>query len=260
MLAARSEVVLACALVAYLFSSVIAVRIAVDRLGPDGTRASDTLRGVAHGLVEGIRELRIHAEAGRAIAVVGAHRIAFGVLTAGGLLLVRYTFNDVMAADAALNEFALLTGAAAIGALFGAILTPWASRRWGSVDWSVVALLQAGTAGIALVIIGAMVPSLPVLLLGSLSIGFAGQSVKVCSDTLVQRYIPDDHLGRVFALFDMIVNVCLVFGICCMAIFSPTTGQAPVLYAAVGVLLVGTALWYRRRGPRRVPTNDVRRG
>ena len=37
-------------------------------------------------------------------------------------------------------------------------------------------LLQAGTAGIALVIIGAMVPSLPVLLLGSLSIGFAGQS------------------------------------------------------------------------------------
>jgi len=251
-----SVAVLVCALLAYIAAGVIATFIAIDRLGPDGTRASDTLRGVAIGLVEGIRELRWHPEAGRAIAVVGAHRVAFGVLTAGGLLLVRYTFNTVVAADSALNEFALLTGAAAIGALFGAIVTPGASRRWGSVNWSVAALLQAGIVGIGLIIVGAMVPSFPILLLGSLSIGFAGQSVKVCSDTLVQRYIPDDHLGRVFALFDMIVNVCLVAGIAWMALASPTSGQAPVVYALVGVGLVLVALWYLSRGPRRVPINN----
>ena len=221
---------LACAAGAYVTSAVIALVIAVDRLGPDGTRPSDTLRGVAVGLVEGVRELRLHAEAGRAIAVVGVHRLAFGVLTAGGLLLVRYTFNIVEDADTALNEFALLTGAAAVGALIGAVLTPWASRRWGSVPWSVVALVQAGTLGIGLVIAGALAPSFPVLLAGSLSIGFAGQAVKVCSDTLVQRYIPDDHLGRVFSLFDMIVNVCLVAGITLMALVSPTSGQTPWLY------------------------------
>jgi MFS family permease len=249
-----SAVVLACAAGAYLASAVIALVIAVDRLGPDGTRASDTVRGVAVGLVEGIRELRLHAEAGRAIAVVGVHRIVFGVLTAGGLLLVRYTFNVVEEADAALNEFAMLTGAAALGALIGALLTPWASRRWGSVPWSVVALAQAGTLGIGLVIAGSLVPSFPLLLAGSLSIGFAGQAVKVCSDTLVQRYIPDDHLGRVFSLFDMIVNVCLVAGITLMALVSPTSGQTPWLYAASGLLMVGTAAWYRRRGPRRVRT------
>jgi MFS family permease len=249
-----SAIVLASAAGAYLASALIALAIAVDRLGPDGTRASDTLRGVAVGLVEGIRELRLHAEAGRAIAVVGVHRLAFGVLTAGSLLLVRYTFNFVEDADTALNEFALLTGAAAVGALVGAVLTPGASRRWGSVRWSVVALAQAGTLGIGLVIAGAMTPAFPLLLAGSLSIGFAGQSVKVCSDTLVQRYIPDDHLGRVFALFDMIVNVCLVAGITLMALVSPTSGQTPWLYAATGLLLVGTAAWYQRHGPRRVRT------
>ena len=37
------------------------------------------------------------------------------------------------------------------------------------MPWSVAALLQAGTAGIALVIAGAMLPSYPVLLLGSVS-------------------------------------------------------------------------------------------
>ena len=247
-----SAVVLACAATAYLISAVIAVVIAVDRLGPDGTRAADTLRGVAVGLVEGIRGLRLHGEAGRAIAVVGVHRVAFGVLTAGGLLLVRYTFNIVSDADSALNEFALLTGAAAIGALIGAVLTPWASRRWGSVPWSSATLAQAGALGIGLVIAGALAPSFALLLAGSLSIGFAGQSVKVCSDTLVQRYIPDDHLGRVFSLFDMIVNVCLVAGITLMALVSPTSGQSPWLYVAVGVLMVGAAAWYLRRGPRRV--------
>jgi MFS family permease len=255
-----SVIVLTCALLAYAASSGIAMLIAVDRLGPDGTRASDTLRGVAVGLMEGVRELRLHPEAGRAITVVGAHRIAFGVLTAGGVLLVRYTFNAVVAADSALNEFALLTGAAAVGALVGAILTPGASRRWGSVPWSVVALAQAGIIGIGLVIVGAMVPSFPVLLLGSLSIGFAGQSVKVCSDTLVQRFIPDDHLGRVFALYDMIVNVCLVAGITWMAVASPTSGQAPVVYACVGILLLSTAAWYWRHGPRRVALTHQQRG
>jgi MFS family permease len=127
------------------------------------------------------------------------------------------------------------------------------------VAWSVVALLQAGIVGIALIILGAMTPSFSILLLGSLSIGFAGQSVKVCSDTLVQRFIPDDHLGRVFALFDMIVNVCLVAGITWMALASPTDGQAPMVYACVGLGLVVVAIWYGRRGPRRVrftPTKE----
>ena len=249
-----SEIVLTCAMVAYVLAALVALLIAVDRLGPDGTRASDTMRGVAVGLMEGIRELRLHAQAGRAIAVVGAHRIAFGVLTAGGLLLVRTTFNSMADADSALNEFALLTGAAALGALVGAILTPGASRRWGSVAWSVFALAQAGTLGIGLVIAGAMVPMFAILLAGAVSIGFAGQSVKVCSDTLVQRFIPDDHLGRVFALFDMIVNVCLVGGITLMALASPTSGQAPIVYAATGFLLIGMAFWYQRTGPRRVRT------
>jgi MFS family permease len=247
-----SAIVLACAMGAYLASALLALAIAVDRLGPDGTRPADTVRGVAIGLVEGVRELRLHAEAGRAIAVVGVHRLVFGVLTAGSLLLVRYTLNVVEDADSALNEFAMLTGAAALGALIGAILTPGATRRWGSIRWSVAALVQAGTAGIGLVIGGAMTPSFPLLLAGSLSIGFAGQAVKVCSDTLVQRFIPDDHLGRVFALFDMIVNVCLVAGIALMALISPLSGQTPWLYAACGLLLLGTAAWYWRRGPRRV--------
>lgn len=249
---AGSEAVVVCAAAAYAGAGLVAAMMAPDLLGPHGDRPSDTLAGVARGLVDGIRSLRTHSAAARAIGVVGVHRLAFGVLTAGGLLLVRRTFNPPAAADSALREFALLTAAAAAGALAGAIATPAASRRWGAISWSAVALLQAGLVGVGLVLAGAMVPDFVLLSAGALSIGFAGQSVKVCSDTIVQRDIPDDHLGRVFALFDMIVNVCLVAGIVWMALASPTSGQTPVTYVIVGALLVGTAAWYRRTSARRV--------
>lgn len=250
-----SMIVLACAGVSYVAAAVIALAIAADRLGPEGDKPADTIRGIAIGLVAGVRQLRVHGAAGRAIAVVGVHRFAFGVLTAGGLLLVRLTFHPMAEANEALGQFAFLTAAAAIGALIGAIITPGASRRWGEVRWSVVALLQAGIVGSVLVAAGAALPSFSLLLLGALSIGFAGQSVKVCSDTLVQRHIPDDMLGRVFSLFDMIVNVCLVLGIVLMAVVSPTSGQVPVVYLLVGATLVLTALWYQGRGARRVPAS-----
>jgi MFS-type transporter involved in bile tolerance (Atg22 family) len=67
------------------------------------------------------------------------------------------------------------------------------------------------------------------------------------SDTVVQRDIPDDHLGRVFALFDMIVNVGLVLGISAIAFTTPSSGVAPISTVLVGVLLAGTAVWYVRR-------------
>jgi MFS family permease len=181
--------------------------------------------------------------------------VAFGALTVVALLLVRNTFNPAAEADAALNEFAVITACAAAGALIAAILTPAVTRRFGAVKWSIVVLLQAGVLGVALVYTGAMTPSMPVLLAGAASIGFAGQGVKVCADTLVQRHVPDDHLGRVFAIFDMVLNVCLVGGITIMAFGSPQSGQAPGLILGIGVLLVGTALWYRWASRRRLSTH-----
>lgn len=248
-----SVVVLACAAMAYVGAALVALPLHRDRLGPDGTRPADTVRGVLQGLASGFRELRLHPTAGRAVGVVGVHRLALGVLTAGGLLLVRNTFQPPDQAEAALSDFAMLTGAAAAGALIGALLTPGATRRWGTIAWSTFALVQAGIIGIGFVVLGSALPSYPPLLVGGLSLGFCGQALKVCSDTLVQRHVPDDHLGRVFSLFDMVVNVCLVTGVTATALVVPATGQAPVAYATVGVLLLATGIWYGRQGPRRVP-------
>lgn len=237
-----SVVMLGLTIVLYLAAAAVAAGLQRDSLGPDGTRPADTVRGVAVGLVEGIRALRDAPFAARAIEVVGAHRVAFGALTVGGLLLVRNTLNPTADPDAALREFAVVTGAAALGAFVGAVVTPRMSRTWGPVPWTAAAMAQAGV----LVVPALLSATYVGLLVGALSVGFAGQSAKVCADTLTQTDVHDDHRGRVFALFDMLVNVALVTGITFMAFTAPASGIAPLAYTVIGVGLLATSAWYIR--------------
>lgn len=242
-----SVVTLLCALVCYVLGAIAATRMARTLLGPFADTPGESFRGVVRGLIDGLAALREHSAARRAILVVMMHRIAFGALTVIALLLVRNTLNPSTDPDTALLGFAAVTAAAAAGGLIGAIVTPGLARRMGIVPWTTITLVQAAPIVVVGVLLGAYGVSLVPLLVAGISLGFAGQSVKVMSDTVVQSTIPDDRLGRVFALFDMLVNVCLVLGITAIAFTAPASGIAPVATVLVGALLAGTAAWYARR-------------
>lgn len=242
-----SQVVLISALVSYIFASAIAARLAIDALGPDRDAPVDTFARVVHGLVLGARTLRDRVPARDIMVTIIANRFVFGVLTAGALLLVRGSFNTTSQADAALGDFAFVTTGAAVGAFLGAVVTPAMTRRIGIGRWVTIVLVQGGVIGFGLLTATALEPNLITLIAGAASIGLTGQSVKVCADTVLQREIPDDRLGRVFALFDMIVNVSLVAGITLTAFASPPSGQFTWGYALCAALLLLTAAWYARR-------------
>ncbi len=113
--------------------------------------------------------------------------------------------------DAALSDFVLATAGAAVGAFFEQSYTHHdATDRYRSLGGHRDG--AGGVVGFGLLTATAINPQLVTLVAGAASIGLAGQSVKVCADTVLQRSIPDDRLGRVFALFDMIVNIALVTG------------------------------------------------
>ncbi|HBJ72866.1 MAG TPA: MFS transporter [Actinobacteria bacterium] len=246
---AGSQFILVPAGIGFVLAGLLATRLGAASLGPSGELVRESLRGVILGFVDGLRVLCDHARPRRAIMVVGIHRITFGMLTVDALLLVRNTFNTVAQADNALTQFAIITAAAATGALLGAASTPWSSRHLGTVTWSALVLIIGGITGSIFVLIGSGSVNLPLLLVGAASFGFIGQSVKVCADTEVQVHIPDDHLGRVFALFDMIVNACLVSGITLMALCAPASGQAPAMICLAGLLLVVTGIWFITKSP-----------
>lgn len=241
-----SVFVLACAITSYVVAGLLASRLGKDALGPDEDTIRNSLSGVLRGLGEGFVQLARYPIAGRAVLIVSIQRIALGGLTVLALLLIRNTLNPSIDPDSALTEFALVTAAAAAGALIGAIVTPSMTRRMGFVRWTVIAAGQAAPLVTIGIMVGAYSRSMAALLIAGVSLGFANQAAKVAADTLVQREIDDDYLGRVFSIFDIAVNLALVLGITIVAFTAPASGVAPAVFIGIGALLALNALWYSR--------------
>jgi MFS family permease len=164
------------------------------------------------------------------------HRHIFGLSTVWVLVLLRNALNTTIAADTALVEFAVTVGAAALGALIGAAMAPVMVGRMGTRAWSTTVLLTgAPFAAIGFwwtVLNPSATTAMAGLLLSGAALGWIGQSVKVCGDTVIQAAIDDDHRGRVFAIYDMAVNAGLLSGISLGAFLLPADGLAhwPVPY------------------------------
>ena len=88
--------------------------------------------------------------------------------------------------------------------------------------------------------------TLPGLVVSSFAIGFSGQAVKIVGDTTLQRTLSDVFRGRVFSLYDVLLNAGLVAGISAAALISPASGIAPGLWVALSAMLSATGLWILR--------------
>ena len=67
------------------------------------------------------------------------------------------------------------------------------------------------------------------LIVSAFFVGLCGQAVKVTSDALVQSKIADEFRGRVFAVYDVVVNGAIVSGAVIAAAVLPKSGKSPVL-------------------------------
>ncbi len=233
--------VLAVAGLAYVAAAVVSRGFGHDQLGPTGPKQE--LTNVVSGLGNGWIHLRSRPQARRAIAVVSLQRCSFGALTAIAVILLRTEIYRPDQTGPALAGMAAVTGTAAFGAFAAAVWTPRLVRRIGIPRWSTITLAMAGL----IVPFGVLATSLPGLLLTALAIGFAGQAVKVCADTLVQRQVDDVHRGRVFSIYDMSVNVFLVAGVTAVAIVAGRARIPGIVGIGVAVLLGLTATLASRR-------------
>ncbi len=231
-----------------LAAAVVASRIGVRDLGPDptetasGSTLTHDLMAVVRGMVDGLRHLHHRPRARRAMAVVVLHRVAFGAMLVDALLIVRHTLNAPAETDAALADFALTAAGASLGSFAAAFAAPPLSRRIGLTTWAAASLAIAAVVGP----VGVSTLWLPAIVLGSFTLGFAGQTVKISGDTWLQRDVDDDFRGRVFSVYDVVLNIGLVSGICVAAFSAPDSGVAVGLWVGVSVLLLATALWSLR--------------
>jgi hypothetical protein len=239
---AGSVVVLCLTAGVFVVSGLLATRVHRNHFGPLPGEHAQTARQVLLGLSDGAHQLWHRHPARNAIAMVSAQRIAIGAGTIIAVLLLRLHLNAPEDTDRALNELAVMLAAAAVGALAAALSTPFMSRAIGPIKWTSATYIVAGIGAW----FGVATATVASLILAGLVIGFAGQAAKVCGDTLVQEWIDEGNRGRVFALYDVAVNVALVSGVVFVAVLDPLGDNATLTATAIGVGMIASGLIYLR--------------
>lgn len=216
----------------FFCAAILASLLHKDEIGP---RPHEVVRGsFTQGLREmrdGFRFLKEHADAARGIAAIAIHRGGLTAFTLTALLLERNTFNNPADSEAGLAGLSLTLTIAAVGFVIGAILAPYGVRKIGRHRWMRISIAAASLSALILVI-----DRTPVLLaMTAFFTALCGQSLKVTNDALVQSKIDDVFRGRVFAVYDVLVNGAIVTGALIAAWILPLSGDTWVLPLLISV-------------------------
>ena len=234
-------IIILVAAVGFLAAALFAGLLKKDEIGP---LPHEIVRGsLKQGLREmrdGFRFLEEHADAARGIAATAIHRGGLTAFTLTALLLERNTFNDPADSEAGLAGLSFTLTIAAVGFVIGAVAAPYGVRKVGRHRWMRLSIAAASLSALFLVI-----DRTPLLLaLTAFFTALCGQSVKVTNDALVQSKIDDVFRGRVFAVYDVLVNGAIVTGALIAAWILPISGDTWVLPLMISVAwaLVATIL------------------
>ena len=223
----------------FLAAALLAGRLHKDEIGPlphEKVRGSFT-QGLRE-MRDGFKFLEEHADAARGIAATAIHRGGLTAFTLTALLLERNTFNDPADSEAGLAGLSFTLSIAAVGFIVGAIAAPYGVRKVGRHRWMRLSIAAASASALLLVI-----DRTPTLLAATAFFtALCGQSVKVTNDALVQSKIDDVFRGRVFAVYDVLVNGAIVTGALIAAWVLPISGDTWVLPLMISVAWALVAL------------------
>ncbi|MFD8978307.1 MFS transporter [Streptomyces sp. NPDC059564] len=232
----------------YLCAALAALRLAIGLLGPDHPpdRVHPSVaQGVVltvRGMIAGLRHLAARREAAQALTAMTLMRFCYGALFVMLLMLCRYSWSDNESDGLALLGMAI--GVSGAGFFAAAVVTPWLVGRLGTRGW--IAACAAGAAVLVPALGLAFTPA--PMLAAAFVLGLATQGAKISTDTVVQSQVDDDFRGRVFSVYDVLVNVAFVGAAAVAALMLPADGRSATLIMSVAVLYAATALLMWRRG------------
>ena len=229
----------------YFISALFSLRLRKDELGPTKGEISAANKNWKDGfsqMREGFVYLKSNKDSGIGICAVAIQRGGLTALTLMALILERNAFHSPNNPDAGLSGFARAITIAGIGIMLGAVISPAAVRRFGRHRWMRIAMLIASFGPMIFVFSQS---EIAMIAMGFVS-GFGGQGVKVTNDALVQEKISDDYRGRVFAVYDVVVNAAIVSGSLIAAAVMPKTALGITLPLIITTLYLGAALALRK--------------
>lgn len=218
----------------YLCSSLTALRMAPELLGPDPSRLQphlqEALLSTVRGLVDGLRHLRQRRTPVRALSAMTVIRFCYGALLVMVLMLCRYSWADTTSDGLALLGITVVVSGA--GFFAAALITPWAVGRLGPFGWIACC---AGLGAVLVPALGLFFMPGP-MLAAAFVLGLGTQGTKISTDTVVQSSVDDAFRGRIFAVYDVLFNVAFVGAAAVAALMLPPDGRSTTLLGVVTVL------------------------
>jgi MFS family permease len=227
----------------YLTAALLSGRLNKYEIGPLAhEKAAASFRQGFTDMREGIDFLRKNVDTARGIIATAVHRGGLTALTLTALLLERNTFNDPAQPEDGLQGFGIALTIAGIGVFLGAFLAPYGVARFGRHRWIKFAMYASAISPVFLAIWQTEVA----LAVTAFLTAFCGQNIKVTNDALVQSKIDDYYRGRVFAVYDVVVNSAIVSGGLIAALLLPTSGvTAKVPLFVMGAYLLAAVVVLR---------------
>ncbi|MER5438380.1 MFS transporter [Streptomyces sp. NPDC002790] len=224
----------------YLCAALASLRMGVQLLGPDPElvqpRLGAAVTGTARDLAAGVRHLVSRPPAARALAAMTVMRFCYGALLVMVLMLCRYAWSSTESEGLALLGLAM--GVSGAGFFVAAAITPAAVGRFGTAGWIV---LCASTASVLELALGLTFKPAPIVV-AAFVLGLTTQAAKIATDTVVQSSIEDGFRGRIFSIYDVLVNVSFVGAAAVAALMLPPDGRSVPLVVLVSILYGATAL------------------
>lgn len=223
----------------YLISAILTGRLKKYEIGPlkHEIEASSFSQGLRD-MREGFQFLANNSDAARGILATAVHRGGLTALTLTALLLERNTFHDPSKPEDGLAGFGIALTIAGVGLFCGAFLAPFGVSKVGRHLWMKYAMFASAVAPLIL----AMWQTQIALGLTAFFTAFFGQNLKVTNDALVQSKIDDYFRGRVFAVYDVMVNGAIVSGGLIAALLLPQSGVSAVVPLCVSAAYLLVAL------------------
>jgi MFS family permease len=227
------------AAVGYFIAALLTTRLLKFEIGP-GTheRHSASFSQGFTEMREGIAFLRTHIDAARGIVATAVHRGGLTALTLTALLLERNTFNDPNQPEKGLAGFGIALTIAGVGVFLGAFLAPYGVGKVGRHRWIKFAMFASAASPLVLAVSQTSIA----LSITAFLTAFFGQNIKVTNDALVQSKIDDYYRGRVFAVYDVVVNGAIVSGGLIAALLLPPSGVSAIVPLCVSAAYLSVAL------------------
>lgn len=219
--------------IGYLLAAAMLTRLKKKEIGPldHEIKSASFMQGIVE-MKEGFEFLARHKDAARGIVATAIQRGGITSLLLVALLLERNTFNSTDRPEDGLSGLAVALSIAGVGIMCGALIAPFGVSRFGRHSW--IRLMMFGSAIPPLFLVVAIHP-ISLYLVGFFT-SLCGQSLKVTNDALVQSKIDDYYRGRVFAVYDVVVNGAIVSGALCAALVLPTSGKSIAVPLAVSLI------------------------